>query len=40
MNQIREYACEEEGEYNPAEVTLFPIIALALLYVHQCTVSY
>lgn len=40
MNQIWEYACEEDWKNSPAEVTLCPIIAPALLYIHQSTVSY
>lgn len=40
MNQIWEYACEEDWENSPAEVTLCPRIAQALLYIHQSTVSY
>lgn len=40
MNQIWEYACEEDGENSPAEVTLCSIIAPALLYIHQSAVSY
>ena len=40
MNQIWEYSCEDDWENSPAEVTLCPIIAPALLYTHPSTVNY
>lgn len=40
MNQIWEHVGGGNRENSPAEVTLCPIIAPALLYIHQSAVSY
>lgn len=39
MNQIWEHNCEKDRENSP-EVTSSPILAQALLYIHQSAVSY